>query len=169
MGHLRNQLKDITFDNITPGNIQTVGGRVYADSKSKTDVDDLVNIQNAWSVVHAPTYGQPIPSTGTLETVTSSEGVPIKILAPTANTVYRVSGFFVKNESLASKTFTGYITDLLSTVPVTALAATIGAGLTVFVPLVSAIPLMVDANVTVFGEVNADDFEMGVVAIKVVQ
>ena len=169
MSQLRNQLKDITFDDLTAANIQLVGGRVYADSASRENVNDLVNVQNAWQAVHAPTYGNPIPSTGVLEAVPSENGVELKIVSPGDNEVYRVFGFFVENASVGSLTFTGSISDTTYIVPVTELDATIAGGKTVFVPLSSAQPLFIDKNVTAFGKVNEDDIMMGVVAIKVVQ
>ena len=171
MSQLRNQLKDITFDNITAANLQQVGGRVYADAASKENVNDLVNVQTAWAAVHAPTFGQAIPSTGTTAAVTSLEDDYVKMLAPTANEVYRVSGFWVTNTGIPSTTFTGYMVDTGSDLklPVTAVDATIGGGATVFVPLVSSIPLMVDANVTIYGKAAAASHEMGALAIKVVQ
>ena len=170
MSQLRNQLKDITFDNITAANLQQVGGRVYADAASKENVNDLVNVQTAWAAVHAPTFGQAIPSTGTTAAVTSLEDDYVKMLAPTANEVYRVSGFWVTNGTLGDTTFIGYMVDVNSDlkVPVTA-STTIGGGLTVFVAFSSAIPLMIDANVTIYGKAAIADIQMGALAIKVVQ
>jgi hypothetical protein len=168
---LRNILKDVNIDNLTAANLKSVGGPVFADIQAKKDLNDLVNIQTAWAAVHAPTFGQAIPSTGTTAAVDSLADDYVKMLAPTTNEIYRVSGFWVLNDSESATTFTGYMVDTNSDVkiPVTALAVTIGAEVTVFVPLVSPISLMVDKNITVYGKTAAADMTMGALAIKITQ
>lgn len=171
MGQLRNQLKDITFDSITAANVQTVGGRVYADAKARADVDDLVNIKDGWQAVHAPTYGQPIPSSGSLPSVVGAEDVLIKILAPTANEVYRITGFYGVNTDAvgggpAAVQF--FVSDLSTDIPMSGIVI-LPTTVATFVPISQDIPLMIDANVTIYGQSDVAGVTMGAVAIKVVQ
>lgn len=68
MGELRNQLKSQTLDSLTASSLSTVGGRVYPDDAAVPDLGALVSVLDSWRAVHVPSYGAPIPQTGTLHT-----------------------------------------------------------------------------------------------------
>ena len=108
MSQLRNQLKDITFDDLTAAQIQLVGGRVYADSASRENVNDLVNVQKAWQAVHTPTVGQFIPQTGVWVTNEVSTGEEILIQA-TGNEVIDASYVGMYNGTAGTLTFSAWL------------------------------------------------------------
>jgi len=143
MSQLRNQLKDITFDNITAGNIQTVGGRVYADSRSKENVNDLVNVQTAWAAVHTPTFGQPIPQTGEFVTATVAD-TPASLIAPSDNEVYRVDMVGVQNETVGALTVTITLSDLNDEKTIIIASESIADGLQKAITFAN--PLYIDSN-----------------------
>lgn len=68
MSDIRNLLKTQTVQATTGQDLQTVGGRVFLDGNAISALRDLDAIVQAWRGVHAPAYGQPIPTTGTLHT-----------------------------------------------------------------------------------------------------
>jgi len=151
MGHLRNQLKDITFDNISASNIQTVGGRVFADSKSKTDVDDLVNIQTAWSAVHSPTSGRFIPQSSTMVIGTVEGGAaPATIMAPSGNQVQSLGQLIFVNSSGGTAAVTASINVGLGSMQI--LSESVANGATKVVTFYNEVKL--DSNATF--TVNAD-------------
>jgi len=114
MSQLRNQLKDLTFDQITAGNLQQVGGRVFADAASRENVNDLVNVQSAWSAVHLPTFGHLIPQTGLVEGFPLSNVGETTILEPANNEVYEIWGLNVKNAGVGGATYTIQIRNIAS-------------------------------------------------------
>jgi len=151
MSQLRNQLKDITFDDITAGNIKTVGGRVYADSKSRENVNDLVNLKRGWDAVHIPTKGQFIPesSTMTIEIVEGG-GAPATMMAPSGDQVQVLGQLVFVNETGGAAAVTASINMGLSSMQV--IAETVGAGVTKVVTFYNEVKL--DSNATF--TVNAD-------------
>jgi hypothetical protein len=68
MSDVRDLLASQTASDTTGAQLNTVGGRVFLDAAGKASLNDLVNIGEAWRVVHAPTFGAPIPGTGSLTT-----------------------------------------------------------------------------------------------------
>lgn len=79
MSDVRNQLQTLTGAEIVASQLSTVGGKIFTNATtSQVDVKDLTGW---WRSVHVPTYGQPIPGSGT--TTTGSGDSPI--LAPITN------------------------------------------------------------------------------------
>ena len=90
---IRNQLKNQSFDNVLPASLKQVGGVVFPDDSSLPDQLAYSQIVNAWQAVHVPTYGNPIPNTGAVKTVTGSG----EALNPGDNEVYRVEYIAITN------------------------------------------------------------------------
>ena len=143
MSILRNQLKDITFEDITGANILLVGGRVFADAGSKESVNDLVNIQTAWAAIHSPTYGQPIPQTGEFMSAEVSDS-PASLIAPSDNEVYRVDMVGVHNATLGALTVTITLSDLNDEKTIIIASEEIAAGLQKAITFAN--PMYIDSN-----------------------
>jgi len=166
MSELRNQLKDITFDDITAANIKTVGGRVYADSKSRDNVNDLVNVQSAWAAVHSPTFGQPIPETGEFVSATVAD-TPASLIAPSDNEVYLCSMVGVNNETLGALTVTITLSDLADEKTIIIAAEEIAAGLQKAITFAN--PMYIDSNAKLTVVASGASISCTAYPIKVVQ
>lgn len=90
---IRNQLKNQSFDDVLPSALKQVGGVVFPDNPSVDDQIAFAQIVNAWQAVHTPTYGQPIPNSGSVKTVTGSG----EALNPGDNEVYRIEYIAMTN------------------------------------------------------------------------
>ena len=63
MSDVRNQLQTLTGAEIEAAQLSTVGGKVFTNAiESQIDLRELASW---WRSVHVPTYGQPIPGSGT--------------------------------------------------------------------------------------------------------
>jgi len=167
MSQLRNQLKDITFDDITASNIQTVGGRVYADSSSRENVNDLVNVQKAWSAVHIPSKGQFIPQTSEVFQRSMDSGVVTTVMAPTGNQVQVMNQLNLTNSGEGTATITGTITDTNSELgpSMIIISESLTAGETVIIGR----EVKIDANATFSLVASAGGFDIGAYLHLVVQ
>lgn len=67
---LRDQLKSQALGNVNPSAFQFVGSTVFPDRAAKFDLNDFVEVINAYRATHLPTYGQIIPSSTQITTVT---------------------------------------------------------------------------------------------------
>jgi hypothetical protein len=166
MSQLRNQLKDITFDDITTDNIKTVGGRVYADSRSRTNVDDLVNIQNGWDAVHIPTKGRFIPGSGLFIVGVIDDSGAI-MMNPSDSEVMKCDHIAVKNETLGSLTATAYIQDDAESTRLLIASQSVAAGATVVLTL--GAPVIIDSGFQLFCIASGADLTFTVYRYKVVQ
>jgi len=166
MSQLRNQLKDITFDNITAANIQTVGGRVYADQASASNVDDLVNVQSGWAAVHSPTFGQPIPGTGEFVTATVAD-TPASLIAPSGNEVYQISMVGVHNETLGALTVTITLSDIEDEKTIIIASEEIAAGLQKAITFAN--PMFIDSSAKLTVEASGASITCTAYPLKVVQ
>lgn len=91
MSDVRNQLQTLTGAEIVASQLSTVGGKIFTNAtSSQVDVKDLTGW---WRSVHVPTYGQPIPGSGT--TATGSGDSPI--LAPITNETALISALSLTN------------------------------------------------------------------------
>jgi len=166
---LRNQLKDITLDDISPQNIQTVGGRVFADARSRNNMDDLVHLVKGWQIVHSPSYGQSIPQSGEFLSATVAD-TPSGLVRPTGNEVYRVVCLEAQNATLGTLTATveagdpNYPTTDASVVLV---SQDIAAGSTVNIPIPSN--LLFDSKAQLFVKASGASLEFTAYVQKVVQ
>jgi len=93
MDEIRNQFKSQTLASLVASSIQTVGGRVFPDAPAVTDLEAFKAVVESWRGVHVPTYGQPIPQSGSTVNVTG----PDTIVLASGNEVKRVHAITLKN------------------------------------------------------------------------
>jgi len=86
MDEVRNQLKSQNFSTVSPTAFGEVGGRVFPDSPSIGDVNDLIEIVKGWRAVHLPSLGSPI-SKSCVITSQTGDGT---ILSPSGNQIFHV-------------------------------------------------------------------------------
>jgi len=116
---LRNQLKSQTLDEVNPSAFKQVGGVVFPDATAARNLNDFMEIVNAYKAVHLPTNGTlPIPRSTTVEQVTLTDSKQdvtlltaandevleiISISARNASTNYETSGgaLFINNNAVA--------------------------------------------------------------------
>ena len=91
---IRNQLQTLTGAEITGAQITEVGGKVFTNATSAQD--DIHALVQFWRSIHAPTYGFPIPGSGTTASGDCSSGT---ILAPEKNQTAYVTGLSFNNSS----------------------------------------------------------------------
>ena len=93
---LRDLLKSQSLDNVAPSAFQSVGGVVFPDRPAKFDLNDFVEVVNAFKAVHLPTNGAcPIPGSTSFTTVTqadTSDGVTL--LTAGANEVLEIMSVY---------------------------------------------------------------------------
>ena len=93
---LRDLLKSQSLDNVAPSSFQSVGGVVFPDRPAKFDLNDFVEVVNAFKAVHLPTNGAcPIPGSTSFTTVTqadTSDGVTL--LTAGANEVLEIMSVY---------------------------------------------------------------------------
>lgn len=65
MASIRDQISSLTIAQLEAGQLSQVAGKVYMSANAVTDQGTAQQLTETWRAVHAPTYGQPIPSTGT--------------------------------------------------------------------------------------------------------
>ena len=98
MSEIRNQLKSQSLESVVPSTFNTVGGRVFPDSSSLDGQLDLRQIVDAWSAVHAPTYGNPIGQSSTTVAIAGAAGeAEVDVLTATKSQVYRVQSIALAN------------------------------------------------------------------------
>jgi len=61
MSEIRELLKSRTYNNLTPANYQDAAGVNFTDTTTKSNLEDGGKIASAWQLIHAPTFGAPIP------------------------------------------------------------------------------------------------------------
>jgi len=82
---------------ITPQQILGAGSPVFFDIMTSSDIATINRLIQAYSRIHAPTYGQPIPLSGSVDS-----GVGAKtILAPGNNEIRKVIAVDFTNEGAA--------------------------------------------------------------------
>ena len=78
---------------ITPQQILGAGSPVFFDIMTSSDIATINRLIQAYSRIHAPTYGQPIPLSGLV-----SSGIGVKtILEPDSNEVRKIMAATVTN------------------------------------------------------------------------
>jgi len=92
---LRDQLKSQALGNVNPSAFKFVGSTVFPDRAAKFDLNDFVEVVNAYRATHLPTYGQIIPSSTEITTVSVATSENEKTLidltgADDTNTVLEV-------------------------------------------------------------------------------
>ena len=102
MTRIQEQLRNQSLDSILTSAFKQVGGVVYPDAASNSNLKALRSIVDAWRSVHAPTYASVIPSTATKVTHDPTiVGAFETVYAPTANQVVQVQAFEIVNSSVA--------------------------------------------------------------------
>ena len=75
-------VQGLSIDTITPEQILAAGKPIFLDITTSSDINSINTLIQSWARIHAPTYGQPIPSsakkgtvvgTGTLISATTNE------------------------------------------------------------------------------------------------
>ena len=96
MSEVRNQLQTLTGAAITSNQIGDVGGKVFTNAlESQADIISLVKW---WRSIHLPTFGTPIPGSGTTKTG-SGDGV---VIAPITNQTMLINALSLTNADAAT-------------------------------------------------------------------
>jgi len=82
----QNLIKTKSIGSITPSQILDAGSNIFFDVQTSQDINAINNAIPAYSNIHAPFFGQPIPLSGAVGSVDGSE----TLLAPSSNEVRRV-------------------------------------------------------------------------------
>jgi len=93
----QNLLKATSIDTITPAMLLQAGSPIFFDLANNPDLAAVKTIVSAYSAIHAPLYGQPIPSTGLVSSADGNE----TLLAPSLNEVRKIIAIDVTNAGLA--------------------------------------------------------------------
>ena len=88
-----NLIQSKSIASITPQQILDAGKPVFFDVMTSADIASINRLIQAYSRIHTPTYGQPIPTTGAV-TVAVGDG---DIFTPSTNEVARIIGIEVSN------------------------------------------------------------------------
>jgi hypothetical protein len=102
---IRSQFKSQNLDTLKPSGILQVGGPVFPDQPAIIDLNAFKSVVQSWQGVHAPAYGQPIPTTGATVSVSGAETV----VSATGNQVKRVEYILLANGG-GSDALTGTVT-----------------------------------------------------------
>lgn len=106
MTRIQEQLRNQSLDNILSSAFKQVGGVVYPDAASNSNLKSLRSIVNAWQSVHAPTYATVIPSTSTKITHDPSiVGAFETVYNPTSNQVIQIQALQIVNSAVAPVQF----------------------------------------------------------------
>lgn len=102
MTRIQEQLRNQSLDDILSSAFKQVGGVVYPDAASNSNLKSLKSIVDSWRAVHAPTYATLIPSTATKisHSVTIVDAFET-VFNPSENQVIQVQGFEIINSSVA--------------------------------------------------------------------
>lgn len=105
MDEVRNQLKSQNLSTVSPTAFGEVGGRVFPDSPSIADINDLIQIVKGWRAVHLPSLGSPISKSS----VITSQNGDGTILSPTGAEVFEVSNIQFSNNDVSNAVYTAQI------------------------------------------------------------
>jgi len=105
MDEVRNQLKSQNLSTVAPTAFGEVGGRVFPDSPSIADVNDLIEIVKGWRAVHLPSLGSPI-SKSCVITSQTGDGT---ILSPSGNEIFQVTSLSFSNNDADACTYEAQI------------------------------------------------------------
>jgi len=97
MGDIRDQLQSLTAAQIPPSQPSDAGGTVSVSSNAIATQKDLKHVVEFWRDVHAPTYGLPIPSSGTSVTVVDTADTLVTVFGPAANETAYITAFSLTN------------------------------------------------------------------------
>ncbi len=93
MTRVRDQLRNQSMGDVIPSAFLQVGKSVYPDTNSITNLNALIQIVDAYSRTHTPTYGQAIPDTG-FQTVGIENGEGV---AAETNEVLQIQAISITN------------------------------------------------------------------------
>ena len=97
-----NLIKSKSIDSLTPQQILAAGESIFLDSQTSPDLNSINKAIPAYMHIHSPTYGQPIPLSGSVVSADGSE----TLLAPSDNEVRKIIGISVVNGGGAPIIFT---------------------------------------------------------------
>ena len=86
-------VQGLNIEDITPQQILAAGSPIFLDVRTSSDINSINTLIQSWARIHAPTYGQPIPGSGLVSTLTGNG----TLLAPTQNQIRRIYGIAVLN------------------------------------------------------------------------
>lgn len=81
MGTIRDQLQTLTGASLEASQLSQAGGQVFVSANATKAQADLDAVVQFWRSIHVPTYGQPIPGTGS----TRSAVGDVVLLGPSTN------------------------------------------------------------------------------------
>ena len=86
-------VQGLSIASITPQQILAAGEPIFLDIRTSSDINSINSLIQSYARIHAPTYGQPIPESGLVSTLTGDGS----LLAPTQNQVRRIYAITVAN------------------------------------------------------------------------
>jgi len=86
-------VQGLSIASITPQQILAAGEPIFLDIRTSSDINSINTLIQSYARIHAPTYGQPIPLTGIVSSVT---GIGT-ILHPGTNEIRKVLACTVAN------------------------------------------------------------------------
>jgi len=96
MGVIRDQLQTLTGAELLASQLSDAGGKVFVSTNAKATQMDLCAVVDFWRNVHAPSYGQPIPSSSKSATGDASNPA---VFTPATNETAYLTAMSVSNGS----------------------------------------------------------------------
>ena len=98
MSEVQNQLNSQNYETVLVDAFKTVGNRVFPDQPATMDINDLNRIVNGYRSTHLPSYGQPLPNSGTeFIAVGTTVGDEVDLVQALDNQVVLVSAYSLEN------------------------------------------------------------------------
>ena len=72
MASVRDQLSSLTLAELTAAQTSSAGGKVFVSNNAVMSQLEMNEIVSSWQSIHVPTYGMPIPGSGTSLSATAS-------------------------------------------------------------------------------------------------
>tara|TARA_R110000751_G_scaffold141660_2_gene245180 strand:- start:123 stop:605 length:483 start_codon:yes stop_codon:yes gene_type:complete len=86
MGQFNTLIQSESIASITPQQILAAGEPIYLDSNTLVDIKAINTLIQSYARIHAPTYGSPIPLSGSVVSAVGAE----TLLAPASNEIRKV-------------------------------------------------------------------------------
>lgn len=95
IGDIRDQLQTLTGAELLASQLSAAGGKAFVSINAKATQLDMNDVTNFWRSIHVPTYGNPIPNSGT--TVSSTVDVQPVVLQVPTNEVATLQAMILTN------------------------------------------------------------------------
>jgi hypothetical protein len=86
-------VQGLSIDSITPQQILAAGSPVFLDINTNADISSINKLIQSYARIHTPTYGQPIPMSGSISSIDGAGTV----LAPSSNEMRKIIRINVVN------------------------------------------------------------------------